>query len=379
MADMEADAAFAQASHPGAQQRRCLHVRGKYPAGTSDESFDAERPRPFAQGVIVELMQPARHHACTRTVSTMEAVRRFGMSEVQAALARDQELAANRALGFEQVHGLAGIERSLCGHQPCGSAADDDNAGAIGKISFQGWVQPSRQVRRRAHFLLRKDPWSACAAAFRPASSSWRYRAGVFRTGSWAWPWEFLTMASILPHPRGKHGKSGQLRGGGRPPPAGGTYLPFLAALSARFSLRDLVGFFFASFFCSMPLAMVFSPWNRWWMPLADVTATRVPCATTEASLPCLIARSSPHWAMCSHPTASACCWCIAMPAPRTSTWASTTAWVARSRPMKTCWPGCVAKSWKRPASTAKPCRCAAPSAGRASARTARTGCVSSS
>ena len=131
MPHVKAHAARAQASQPGAQQRRGLQVERKYAAGRADEGFDAEPARPCAQRVRVELREPARDFGATRAVARDECVERFGMREIEPALAGDQELAADRTEAIVDIDFGAGRARDFGRHQAGRAAADDRDRGGV--------------------------------------------------------------------------------------------------------------------------------------------------------------------------------------------------------------------------------------------------------
>src|SRR3546814_11113533 len=68
--------------------------------------------------------QPLRDLSFAFAVTLREHRHRFGMGEVEPALAGDQELAPDRALGVEHVDVHPGRARDLRRHQPRRPAAD---------------------------------------------------------------------------------------------------------------------------------------------------------------------------------------------------------------------------------------------------------------
>ena len=89
-------------------------------------------------------------------VAGREAPWRIRMGEVQPALAGDQELAADRALGLEDVDLAARGAQPLGGEQPGRPAADHGDAAA------RGWRRDGG--RRLAHGLLRPCAGSRSSA-----------------------------------------------------------------------------------------------------------------------------------------------------------------------------------------------------------------------
>src|SRR5690606_27754716 len=122
--DVEAHALFAQPPHPAAQQRRGLQVGGEYAPGRADERLHAEATRPCAQGAGIEAAQPTGDLPVPLAITLRESRLRLSVGEVESALARDQELAADRTFRIEHVDVHAGRARDLGGHQPRRPTAD---------------------------------------------------------------------------------------------------------------------------------------------------------------------------------------------------------------------------------------------------------------
>ena len=126
----------AQPLQPRAQQRRGLHLGRKHAARRADKGFDAQPRRPFARGVGPEVAQPIRHGVGLRTVATDEGGQRLGMRQVEPALARQQELAADGGHGIEHIHRDACAGEHLGRHQAGGAGADDEAWGVGGVMCF---------------------------------------------------------------------------------------------------------------------------------------------------------------------------------------------------------------------------------------------------
>ena len=182
MARMNGYAGFAQALEPGAQQWRGLHVGGEDATGSADEGVDAQPVNPGAQGFAVECIDQRRKGLRTLAVARQERLARFGMGDVHAAHAGQQELASYRGHGIEQLYPHVGAGQDFGRHQAGGAAADDDggtgsewagighargqakesgkgrnsSAGAPGAgCSF--FVQRSRGLRRRGWQVLSRS------------------------------------------------------------------------------------------------------------------------------------------------------------------------------------------------------------------------------
>ena len=106
-----------QTLQPGAQQRRGFHVGGKHPARAADKGLDTQPRRPGSHLGGAELAQQCLDLPATGTIALGKTVGRFRMGQIHAALAREQELAAHRRHGVEQVHRHAGGREHLGGHQ----------------------------------------------------------------------------------------------------------------------------------------------------------------------------------------------------------------------------------------------------------------------
>ena len=79
-----------------------------------------------------ELRAWALELGLARAVALKEGTQRLGMGEVEPSLAGQQELAAHRRHGVEQVHGHARAGQLLGSHQPRGPAPHHDGFGLEG-------------------------------------------------------------------------------------------------------------------------------------------------------------------------------------------------------------------------------------------------------
>ncbi len=128
MLHVEANPLLAQPSHPAAQQGRRLEIAGKHAPRAADESVHAQPGGPAAQGVGVEPAQPVRHRGLAGAIAGDEEVEGIGMGQVQSALAGDQELAPDRALGVVEIHLQPGRAQPFGGEQAGRPSADDGDA-----------------------------------------------------------------------------------------------------------------------------------------------------------------------------------------------------------------------------------------------------------
>ena len=122
---VELHAARAQLRQPGAQQRRGLHVGREHAARCAHEGGNAQRLRPGAHGVGVEVLQPTAHLALALSVARDKGGHGLGMRQVQPAATRQQKLAAHRCRCVEHSHAQARASQGLRGHQASRPAADD--------------------------------------------------------------------------------------------------------------------------------------------------------------------------------------------------------------------------------------------------------------
>ena len=129
---MEMHAAVLQAPHPAAQQRSSLAVQREDAPGAADIGLDAEAACPCTQCICIKVIQPGADFARAFAIARIKAGARFGMGEVEPALAGDQEFAAYRAFGFEQVDVDTGGDGGLGGHQAGGATTDHGKAGRGG-------------------------------------------------------------------------------------------------------------------------------------------------------------------------------------------------------------------------------------------------------
>ena len=126
MARVEGHTGGAQARQPGMQERGGLHADREHPPGGADKGLDAEFARPLAHLFGAEFLQQGFQLRPARAVAGQKLFERFGMGQVQAALAGHQELASHGGFGFVQVDPQAGLDQHFGGHQPGRPAAEDD-------------------------------------------------------------------------------------------------------------------------------------------------------------------------------------------------------------------------------------------------------------
>jgi hypothetical protein len=90
--------------------------------------------RPVAQRLRTEGVEQWLQFGAAFAVTRDEAVVGFGVGDVHAALAGEQELARHRRHGVEEFNAQAGRGQHLGGHQPGGAAADDGDlrSGVLG-------------------------------------------------------------------------------------------------------------------------------------------------------------------------------------------------------------------------------------------------------
>ena len=189
---VQSQALVAQAPYPAAQQRRGLHVGRKDASRAALEGFDAESGRPGAQGFGVEIAQPGFERFARGTVAPEQAVEGFAVGQVEPALAGQQELATDRALGFVEVHRNAGGEGGFGGHQTGRSATDDGDAIVVrfthGRAVCRLAARFSR-LRHRAIAARTRRARSAsgpgrCAMPRRSGNHGRRAPGGVWTTGT---------------------------------------------------------------------------------------------------------------------------------------------------------------------------------------------------
>ncbi|MNG04562.1 hypothetical protein D3C84_876980 [compost metagenome] len=92
---MDNDAAVAQTLEPGAQQRRGFHVGGEDATGAADEGFDAQFMNPLAQRIGTEAAQQRRNLRCAFGVAREERRVGFGVGDVHAADAGQEEFSSH--------------------------------------------------------------------------------------------------------------------------------------------------------------------------------------------------------------------------------------------------------------------------------------------
>ena len=136
---------------PGAQQRAALQIEAETRVPSCRQGVHAEPARPVAQCRGIEIAQLAGDRIGAGGVALHEAVGRFGVGEVEATLAGEQELAPDRAQALVQVHadaGGAGPLQPWTGRPPPITASQEwlwlASAGPTGSIdAVPGWARPA--------------------------------------------------------------------------------------------------------------------------------------------------------------------------------------------------------------------------------------------
>jgi len=95
MAHVKPHPGCAQPMQPGTQQRRGLQVDREDTLRAADEGLDAQAARPGAQRVRPERAQHRRECIAARAVALEQRIEGLAVGQVQPALAREQELAAD--------------------------------------------------------------------------------------------------------------------------------------------------------------------------------------------------------------------------------------------------------------------------------------------
>ncbi|MCY1425770.1 hypothetical protein D9M71_415670 [compost metagenome] len=132
MAGVDNYTAVAQAFEPGAQQRCGFHVGGEYPAGTADEGLDAQLVNPLAQRFGAEAAQQRGYLRGAFGVAREKCRVGFGVSDVHAADAGQEEFSSHRRHAVVQVDLDPGLAQHFSCHQTGRTAADDGDAGRGG-------------------------------------------------------------------------------------------------------------------------------------------------------------------------------------------------------------------------------------------------------
>ena len=132
VAGMQGDAALTQATQPGAQQGGGFHFAGEYAAGTADKGVDAKRVNPAAQLVGGEVLQPLGNPVAGLAVALDKGSGVFGVGDVHAADAGQQELAPDAGHGVVEVNLDPGSAQGVCCHEAGRAATDDDDWGRAG-------------------------------------------------------------------------------------------------------------------------------------------------------------------------------------------------------------------------------------------------------
>ena len=134
MLDVESHTAFAQATHPAAQQGGGLEISGKHAAGTADNRFHALTASPGTQCIGIEGRKPASDLLLLGSVAGNKGRKRLRVSQIEPPFSGNQEFATNRALAFVDIHGDAGGDGDFGRHQ-AGRATTDNGQVLAGSIS----------------------------------------------------------------------------------------------------------------------------------------------------------------------------------------------------------------------------------------------------
>ena len=122
----------AQAMQPGTQQGRGLHVRRKHPARGANKGVHPQLFGPGAQRLSPKVIEHRRNHVLARPITGGKQRRRLRMREVQAALARQQELAPDRGHRVIQINHDTRARQHLGRHQTSWTTANHDGTRADG-------------------------------------------------------------------------------------------------------------------------------------------------------------------------------------------------------------------------------------------------------
>ena len=137
------DAARAQPRQPSPQQRRGFHSHRKHAAGRAGEQLDAQPLGPGHDFGGAE--RPLRQHGSV--VSANERGERLVAGQVQARLARHQELARRRGHRLGHDDRPAGCHQRLGRHQARGARADHQRVDGLGHRRPLGFMARRRRVR----------------------------------------------------------------------------------------------------------------------------------------------------------------------------------------------------------------------------------------
>ena len=113
---------------PGVQNGRSFHPDRENPVGSADEGFDAETTRPgYAPAAGRKAGRSGSNLRTARAVTGEELFEGFGVGQVQAALASQQEFTPHGRHGVVEVDLHPALDQYFGGHQPGRAAADDSN------------------------------------------------------------------------------------------------------------------------------------------------------------------------------------------------------------------------------------------------------------
>ena len=114
---IEPHAKAIEPSQPCAQERRCLHCLGEYPARGSDECLDAETMAPFDQRFGRESANSGFEGVARFPIMVEKSLQWFAMSEIEAAAPGHQKFARRRCHVIDHPHLGAAFRQHFGGHQ----------------------------------------------------------------------------------------------------------------------------------------------------------------------------------------------------------------------------------------------------------------------
>ena len=151
MAHVEGDTLFPQALDPAAEERSGFHFLGVNAAGALLEGLDAELGGPVSEvargkgsddfGKMLGAQAGAR-------IAGDEGVEVLAVGDIQAAVASDEEFAADRAFGIEDPDLGAASRTGFSSTEPGGASSDDGDVWFLGHGGRVRDETPSRQGRK---------------------------------------------------------------------------------------------------------------------------------------------------------------------------------------------------------------------------------------
>ncbi len=133
MPRMNRDTGITQPLEPGTEQGRGFHVCGKHTPRAADESLDAQRMNPLAQGISVKTAQQRCDHRRAFGIARQKGRVGLGVGDVHTAHPGEQELAPDRRHGVVQIDLQSGLAQHFCCHQPRRAASDDGDGSGSGE------------------------------------------------------------------------------------------------------------------------------------------------------------------------------------------------------------------------------------------------------